>query len=462
MPDGHDNRDRHDNRDHRDNPPPASSRLFDVADRERTLENLVRRSLADQAGAANAGKPSHGDLAGAAISRARRRHRRRTVLALGSVVMATVLATGAWFQGWHAVDQSPEFGAVSGFLGDSSENPTPQPESTVRLATDEQLARTLPADLVGAGADGGLVLAPASGDAIVLPGVRDVVAAQRLGDGWAVVSGQGGTQRLWWVSANQAPVSVLAGADAIALSGQQVSWQRGSLLSTAVLSSGGELGPRVSTGGLRDGVRPVGFVGEAVLLARSDPGSAKAGRETRGGQAPSADAWDIWHPQQGDYRPGGNHGVTRVFGALPGQDAAVGLVPEEPGADRWCFARLGLTPVLAVEETRCPASPVADSLAANPAAAISPDGRWLVTGGQDPLLVDLAELFAVPISEAVHEVPVAQRVAATPTWLGTDRVVLPADDRLLQVWPARVATQERSAVQESPLTGPAPVIVATG
>ncbi|QSB14067.1 hypothetical protein JQS43_21420 [Natronosporangium hydrolyticum] len=436
------------------NLPPDPRRLPDVADRQE-WEQQLRRSLGDQAARVPGARR---DLAGAAISRARRGQRRRTLAGIAAVVVATVLATGAGIHSWPEPTGS-ELGAVSGLFGERGPaSPTPQPETAAGLAVDEDLATDLATAVVGPGTTGELVLSAADGSVIELTGVRQVHAVARVDDGWAMVGGEPGRKRLWWVRPGQSPVSLLTGMDAVVIHGDQVAAQRGRLLSVAMLVAG-ELVGRVSTTGPADG-RPVGLLHDAVLLQRTtDPG------------------WDIWQPAAGDYQPTWNSELRHVYGALSDGGSALGLLPAganpdgdiegdadgDIDADAQCLARLELADRLRVVETRClPRALVGDLLDGAPAAA-SPQGRWLITAGVgEPVLVDLAAAFDAPQSSvSIPLVGLAQPKAA-PLWLTSDRALLDTGDGLLEVRPSQLATGDDDVpVGHYPLTGPVPV-VATG
>jgi hypothetical protein len=411
-----------------DNLEPAAPRLLDVAEGDR-WEAELRRSLTERAGRV---RPSGVDLAGAVIARARRVRRRRQAAGLAAVVMGTVLATGVW---WH--DSRPEEGNGARFeaVTDLAEAPVAGDESPPvqppQLATDQAVPATVSADVIGDGTDGGVVLATDEGQVLDLGPIRQVVSARRIGDGWAVVSGGTGTARLWWVQPDRRPVALLAGMDAVVVDRERVAWRRGAVLSAATLSPDGELTQRVSTAAPEGDGLPVGFVGGVVLLTGTDPGG-----------------WDTWDPARGDYRPAWTRDVIRVYGTLPDAATAVALVPPEPGAEGSCLARLDAK--LVASQVRC----VPETLPADGPAAISPEGRWLVTGSvADALLVDLAEAFGAWPERAVVPVAGVPGPATTPIWLELDRVLFTTSDSLVQVWPDRARAGGPDAVDEIPLRG---------
>lgn len=421
-----------------DNQRPDPMRLFGVVEgAERSSgdawEREVRKSLADQAGHV---RHSRLDLAGTAIARASRVRRRRSVVGMAAVLLGTLLATGVLLQDWGGDGGGgTEYGAITGQRDGVTESPTPEPE--VGLATDQAVPIELSADVIGGGADGGLVLATSDGQQLDLGSVRQVDSAQQVGDGWAVVGGDPGTTRLWWVTGGREPVPVLTGMDAIVVQHGQVAWQRGALLSAGRLSANGELEAEVRTRAPQGDGEPVGFLDDAVLLSRT-----------------GSTGWDTWHPARGEYRPTWTDQVIRVYGPLPDGPAALGLVAES-GDGGACLARLDeelvAKQVSCVSETLPPVGP----------AAVSPQGRWLLTSAPgDSLLVDLVDAFDPQKKQAaITGLEGPAGMAATPVWLGPDRVVFATANSLVQLWPDRLRAHAADAVQEIPLLGVAPVLV---
>jgi hypothetical protein len=403
------------------------------------LEHQVRSSLADQAGQV---RHSRLDLAGTAIVQAGRARRRRNVVGLAAVLLGTLLATGALLQDWNGDDAGGGSGysAVTGQRDGVTPGPTPLPPPTeeVGLAADQTVAAEVSADVVGGGEGGGLVLATSDGQRFDLAPARQVDSAHRVGDGWAVVGGDPGITRLWWVTADQEPRSVLAGMDAIVVQQGQVAYQRGALLATGRLSGDGQLYDQVSTTAPQGDGQPVGFVDDSVLMSRT-----------------GSTGWDTWHPASGDYQPTWTDQVIRVYGPVPDGPAAVGLVPPEPGAGGACLARLDEE--LVASEVSC----VTQELPAEAPAAVSPQGQWLLASApQDAVLVDLTDVFdPQKKAAAVTALTEVAGPAATPVWLGADRVVFATDDSLIQLWPDRLRAGEADAVQQLPLLGVAPILV---
>lgn len=395
-------------------------------------------------GQAARGRLPRTDLAGAAISRGGRTRRRRQLVGLLAVIGATVLAAGVLLQDWQGSAGS-SVGPAAGRIGHPA-TVSPTPDRPAEPAYDPALPVTLAADLVGDGAAGDRVLATGDGRTMSLDAVGTVGSAHQVGAGWAVVSGDPGTTRLWWVDPGGVAVSRLAGMDAIAVEHDQVAWRRGAVLATARLSSQGELVQRSTTAAPDGDGLPVGFLGEAVLLASTDPAG-----------------WDTWLPTAGDHRPAWNYQLSRVYGALPDGQGVVGLVPPEPGADGsgGCLARLDVDRRLTPTELACLPG---DGLSVAGPAALSPHGRWLVTTTEDPdagpVLVDLAAAFAE--QPAVTPIPDVAVPTGTPVWLDPERVVLPTADGLVRLVPERLLAGAPDAVEVMPLAGATVQVVEPG
>ncbi|HEY8473095.1 MAG TPA: hypothetical protein VIL37_10745 [Natronosporangium sp.] len=390
-------------------------------------EAEVRRLLADEAARP---RPTRADLAGVAITRARRVRRRRGVIGFAMIVIGTVAATGVALHDWRGGGESSEFGVVSE-LAEDQLPADPSPDEVPELAIDVSIPVRLSTDLVGDGTTGELVLATAHGQTIPLGPIEDVSAAYRFGEGWAVVSGQPGTTRLWWVTGQEEPRPLLAGMDAIVVGHGQVAWQRGVILSAATLTADGQLADRVSTAAPRGDGLPVGFVQEAVLMERT-----------------GSTGWDTWHPGHGDYRPTWTDDVLEVYGSP--SPSTVGLVPPLPGADGPCLAQLDIE--LEVDGVSC----VPEQLSPDAPGAVSPRGDWLLNGS---LLVDLQKAFSGARDEAVTEVADAAPAVTTPVWLGPDRVLFRTEDSLVQLWPGRLRDGAPDAVEQIPLYASPPWIV---
>ncbi|MPZ27185.1 MAG: hypothetical protein GEV12_12435 [Micromonosporaceae bacterium] len=402
------------------------------------------------AGQSARGRLPRTDLAGAVVARARRTHRRRQLVGLVAVVGATVLATGVLLQDWQG-SGGTTLGPAAGRIGDPVATAAPTPDRPAELAHDPALPFALAADLVGDGVTGGRVLATGDGRTMDLGAVDTVVSAHRVAEGWAVVGGDPGTTRLWWLGADGASVTVLAGMDSIVVERERVAWRRGAVLATARLSGQGDLVERFTTAAPEGGGLPVGFLGERVLLSRTDPAG-----------------WDTWLPTADDYRPAWNDQVTRVYGALPGGQEALGLVPPQSGGEPAgaCLARLAVDRELAPAEVACLPGELSGGggLSVDGPAALSPDGRWLVTTTGDPeagpVLVDVAAAFAQ--QPAVTTVPEVSAVTGKPVWLDPERAVLPTADGLVRLAPERLLAGSPGGVEVTPLAGAAVLVVEPG
>src|SRR5690606_24263565 len=270
------------------------------------------------------------------------------------------------------------------------------------------------------------------------------------------VGGGAGAADLWWVAPDAEPVAVLSGMDTIVLGPGRVAWRERSTLSVAVLTGTGEVTEQADTGVPDGGVEPVGFLGDAVLLAR-DGGAA----------------WDVWQPESGDYRPDWTTGVARVFGVAP-DATAIGLALPRPGETRPCLVRLRVASGLEVTARACPAD-LPELGAASPA----PDGRWLVASAaaapgtpgsvsSSVVVVDVPAVFGERPAPAgagrvdpVAVIPLAGTPAAgvPPVWPTADEAVLATADSLVWLAPRGALAGEPEAVDELPLASPPPLLV---
>jgi hypothetical protein len=417
------------------------------------LEVALRQSLAQAAAGI---RPARADLAGRVTVAGRRRRVARAPVAALSVVAATMVASGVLF---HAPEPtvSPYYGVA---LVEPTPQSTPAPSSTVERPArtadpmpelDGRVGRIVPD--AGAGDLGAsLVLASNDGTGIDLRHVRGVVAAYRIGSGWALVTG-GDHPRLYWVSEREPPTLVLAGLDALAVDRAQVAWRRGPAMSTATISPAGKLEDRVEVRTAEDSRDPVGFLGEAVLLRDPDA---------------SAAPWGIWRPAHDDYRPFLPTQVAEIFGTLPDGRTAVGLIPV--GAGR-CLALLDVDQGLTVGKTAClPLVP-----ASGHPVVVSPDGRWLIAtaattaetaGGLDAdnpprgatVLVDLTAAFAGS-ADAVTEVEGVPGPSGRALWPDAATVIYPADGGVVQLRPAALVAGGEDAAELWPTSGDLIVLV---
>jgi hypothetical protein len=145
-----------------------------------------------------------------------------------------------------------------------------------------------------------------------------------------------------------------------------------------------------------------------VLLARGD-----------------SSGYNVWWPDQGPYRPGWAGTAVRVYGSLSDGHTVVaqvslsgGLATDRSAAatPQRCLALLDATRALVPRATACGLD-----LGVRSPGAVSPDGRWLVTGSAGrTVLVDLtAPLTSQP--RVLSATPPAQGGVA---WLDEHTVVL--------------------------------------
>lgn len=432
-----------------DNPWSDPSRLFGVVgpdDGKSEWGDAVRRSLTDAVATV---RPSGADLAGRAIAAGRRVRRRRNATGLAAVLAAMVVFIGGWLSAGSMTAPPSQFGPVGAPLsgvvdGDQPAEVTPRsspPGRPARLADAGLAAAEIAADLLGDGVDGSLVLAPHDGDAQALGPIQQPVSAHRVGDGWAVVSGEPGGLRLWWVAPGGDPAPLLVEMEAIVVEDGRAAWQKGVVLAVGSFSAEGSLVGIVTSTAPEDG-QPVGFLGGAVLMARTDP----EGR-----------SWDTWHPSDHSYQPAWTRAVTRVYGALGDGAGGVGLVPPPVGVEGACLARLGERAPLDVGQTVC----VGEQLAADGPAALSPAGRWLVatTPERGLMLVDLVAVFEDSGRDAVTAMTGVAAPVTAPVWVAPDRLLVPTGEGLVEVRADGLRARATDAIGKIPSTGPLPLVV---
>lgn len=444
--------------DNREQPP---ARLFGVAEQPAPepsdlsgpqVADLVGRALDDQATRV---RPSGADLAGIAIRQARRVQRRRRVAGIAAVVVATVSVSGALLVGLSESGQVGDDGdgTFAGLFSDERDRDSPaslgppeQPDRKVSLAADQAIVERVEGGLVGEGDPDGLVLATGDGVLADLGPIQDVRSVHRVSSGWVVITDGPSAARLWWVTDREDPRVVISGLDEIVTDGTRVAWRLGSRVSAGTLAADGSLdrhGDYEASGGE---IRPAGFLGEALLL-----------RRTTGGGAVS---WAVWRPEQcaadscADFDPVWNQGVLRVYGAEPGGQAAIGLVPAVAKDQGVCLARLRVTDDLPVLAQVCPRG-----LPATGPASLSPDGRWLIAAsGGTTVVVDVGAAFDGDPA-AVLPVDGGSEPAAVPVWSAPDEAVYPAEGRLVWVRPGRLRDGARDAVVEAELSGSLPTLI---
>ncbi|MET8906637.1 hypothetical protein [Micromonospora sp. NPDC004551] len=376
---------------------------------EDELERALRQTLA---GRVATSRPLSADPAGAALRRARRTARRRTLTGLALAGVATVLVTTGMAQlggpTGHGGTPTVVLGDPDGF------SPSPLPTATSPAPGRGPVRAEL--DLII-----GSSLDTSGGERRELTGVSGVERAQRVPDygGWLVTSAATPAGRtLWWVPPNGSePQVMLTGADAVVVSadGRQVAWRDGAELAAAGVV-GGQLvaGSRTAA---PEGAVPIGFAGDAVLIRQPDHGGVSVWRRSAGGTPGRA-----------------NRDVLTVYGTLP-DGRVVGLVsagsPRQP-----CVALLDPARDLTPVRTGCGPAVATDGL-----GGISADGRWLLLNAarRNALLVDLAGLGG---AAATH--PAGPAVAGSVAWTRSGAALhVDATGGLVRVRPDRVLAGER-------------------
>jgi hypothetical protein len=179
------------------------------------------------------------------------------------------------------------------------------------------------------------------------------------------------------------------------------------------------------------GARPVGFVGDGVLLERRSP------EEVVGSYA-------VWWPARGDlnapWRP-----ATGVYGAMPDHRRVVAQLPGG-GVRPPCLALLDALADLAVLEQRCDVP-----LTAGAIGWVSPDGRWLVAErtAAESILIDVSSVFGGD-KPAVAEGP---RPNGPGAWTGGDTLVYGGTGYLARLRLDRVAAGKPGAVERITVQG---------
>ncbi|MBX7269266.1 hypothetical protein KIF24_26770 [Micromonospora sp. Llam7] len=344
----------------RDNPSDLPNRSVNVPSDE--LEGAVREALSRRVAIARA---VPGDAAGAAIRRANRIQRRRTLAGVSLAAVAIVLVGAGSIQ--LRANQPPAGGAV--MIGDPDRPPVGTRSIPPGPDTETPLAEV---DLVF-----GETIATAQGRRVPLHGTGVLERAHRLtdGHGWLAVGAPTLVGRfLWSVGPDGTAQVLLAGADEIVLDreGRQVAWKQGTVLAAAGIVNG-ELAGTVRAEAPAEAM-PLRFVDGAVLvkLASDRPGHV------------------LWRLSPGPLDQGTDRASLRVFDALP-DGRLVGEVAAGPGQPA-CLTVLDPARNLAPAQPDC-----GPRLGGDGQGTVSPDGRWLLvnghSGGQDAaLLVDLGRL----------------------------------------------------------------------
>ncbi|WBB56380.1 hypothetical protein [Verrucosispora sp. WMMD573] len=328
------------------------------------------------------------DPAGAAIRRANRMQRRRTLAGVGLAVLAIVVVSGGSL---HLRDNRPPASGTV-VIGDPDQRllvdrtiPPPGPDTAPPLAEVDLLI------------DGSI--ATAQGRRVPLLGTGEVERAHRLtdGHGWLAVGAPTLAGRfLWAVAADGTAQVLLAGADEIVLDavGRQVAWKQGTVLAAAGIVNG-ELATTVRAEAPAEAV-PLRFVNGAVLVRLT----------------PDRPGHVLWPLSPGPLAQGADRASTHIFGALP-DGRLVGEISPGAGSPA-CLTLLEPARDLRPSQPDCGPETAGDGR-----GAVSPDGRWLLVNGRSAgedsaLLVDLARL------ETSTGVPAGPPMTDTVVWSRPD------------------------------------------
>ncbi|MEG3635001.1 hypothetical protein [Micromonospora palythoicola] len=339
------------------------------------LEGALREMLSRRAAVTRA---VAADPAGAAIRRADRIQRRRTLAGMSTAVLVVVAVSAGSL---HLRDNRPPAGGTV-VIGDPDQRPLvervtapPGPDTAAPIAEVDLLI------------DGSI--ATAQGRRVPLLGIGEVERVHRLTDGrgWLAVGAPTLAGRfLWAVAADGTAQVLLAGADEIVLDadGRQVAWKQGTVLAAAGIVNG-ELASTVRAEAPAEAV-PLRFVNGAVLvrLAPDRPGHA------------------LWTLRPGPLDLGGDRASTHIFGALPDGRLVGGTTPGV-GLPT-CLTLLDPARDLAPSQPDCGPEAAGDGR-----GAVSPDGRWLLVNGRSA-----GEDSALLVDLATFELPTAVRPAGPP------------------------------------------------
>ncbi|GAA0911318.1 hypothetical protein GCM10009557_85620 [Virgisporangium ochraceum] len=242
-----------------------------------------------------------------------------------------------------------------------------------------------------------------SGRSVRLP-AGTITQVQRAGDGFVVVEQSGADQeRAWYVNERTgAPVVVLDRVRSVAVSADgsgRVAWLDGSRMfyqeTVVPIGRASTKAQAVATDGPASG-GPVGFVGDAVLLADLGPSGPQR--------------HDLWFPDRGDYVP-----TWAAFVAVYGVRASAELVVARQDRKSVCLASVRMTN-LTLDDSDCHR---VDWLPIR--GWVSPSGRWLVVA--DRKQAQMFDLFADWRTGAQVAWSV-DRVGPEAAWLDRDTVAL--------------------------------------
>ncbi|MFV2017601.1 hypothetical protein [Micromonospora sp. LOL_023] len=400
------------------------------------LERALRDCLVDRAGNA----PRTADLAGRAIRRARRIRRTRTG---GVAVLAGCLLASAGIAGGQlllspsatttALLAEPAPSAGSALTSSGPAAPAAPLPFSGELQREPMAAVQLPpVDIVLAGE-----LRTTEGQRVSLDPLVDVAQAIRMSGGWLVVTepSTDGDAGVWFVTTDASPKAVLPGVDAVAVdeAGARIAWRRGTEVAVASVVSGELTG--TTTSPVPERSSPIGFAGDAVLMARD-----RADR-TRG--------YSVWRPEQGEFQPIWSDTTSAVYGTLPDGSTVVAQISDASG--RPCLALLDVRHDFTVTRTACMLPLTGDGR-----GAVSADGRWLMINGvadarsasesELALLVDLQRVFDGQAG-AVREA--GQRITGTTVWVDPATVVHASGlDQVVRIDVDRISNDRGGAVEQ--------------
>jgi hypothetical protein len=373
-------------------------------------------------------------IAEAAIRRGRSVRRRQAAAGALAVVVLVVAASVVLLRpgpdgappASPVIAQSPPERAVPLVVPDS---PAPAEEPPAELPADVeqelQTNRPLPVDVVVA--DRLLTMAGRAVD--LTAGVGRVAEAYQVGGGWLVLSSQDGGDSLWYVANKRSPRRLLTTVAAIvvAAAGDRVAWRDAEHVYVSKLLRNrltAVRGTRVPAG-----TRPVGFVGDGLLLER------RSQEEVVGSYA-------VWWPARGELR-GRWRPATGVYGAMPDHRRVIAQLAGGKGP---CLALLDALADLAVLEQRCDVP-----LTAGAIGWVSPDGRWLVAErtAAESVLIDVSSVFGGD-KPAVAEGP---RPNGPGAWTGGDTLVYGGTGYLARLRLDRAAAGEPDALERITVRG---------
>jgi hypothetical protein len=396
------------------------------------LEDELRRAFAEHVASVPVASPT---LANDVLRRGRQLRRRRHQAAASGFAAFVLTTAGLIAITWPTTGGHPSAVAPADVPPvEPAASVTPSATPVPMSASASMPALALPFDLVA-----GNQLRTMSGRAVTMPNQGPFERAYRDPTGYLLVEASGPKRKLWHVPQNSGdPKLIIASADSIAVSedGTRVAWTDGRDMSfrlltdplpakpsgspstsasalppsaapqaraVATASPSGSPQPRlpseVKTTAPEIGV-PVGFVGDAVLLAAPGPADGR----TR---------YDLWWPAHGSYHPTWRE-FLGVYGTRAGGREVV--VVRQDDKNGICVSAVEPA-ALNVERSACGVVDVVPQY-----GSLSPDGRWLVVARDDRMqAVDLTTVFDHP---AKREWQLSSQVQDL-VWVGDATVAVP-------------------------------------